>query len=43
MLTPLSTLINPAAYLWQRWQRKGLRPGQARLSTIIRHMRKASA
>ena len=43
MLTPLSTLINTAAYLWQRWQRKGLRSGQARLSTIIRHMRKASA
>ena len=43
MLTPLSTIIHTAAYLWQRWQRKGLRSKQARLSTILRHMRKASA
>ena len=40
MLFPLSTLIHTAAYIWQR---KGLRPKQARLSTIFRHMRKASA
>ena len=42
MFIPLNTLIHTAAYLWQRWQRKGIKPKQARLSSIIRHMRKAS-
>lgn len=43
MLTPLSTLFHTAAYLWKRWQRKGSRPNQAKLSTVLKHMRRAAA
>ena len=43
MLIQLNTLIQTAAYLWKRWQRKGSRPNQARLSTVLKHMRKATA
>ena len=43
MLTPFSTLFHTAAYLWKRWQRKGIKPNQAKLSTVLKHKRRAAA
>ena len=43
MLTSISTLFHAAAYLWKSWQRKGFRPNQAKVSTILKHMRRAAA
>ncbi len=43
MLTPLNPIIHTVAYLWKRWLRKGFKANQARFSTVLKHMRRASA
>jgi len=43
MFTPINTIVHTVAYLWKRWQRKGFRSNQTKVSTVLKHMRRAAA